>query len=349
MATAGQGLAAQGPPYPPQHQGLGGRPTILPDVPISAVFLALFTLGAVGHMGLFQINMRKRHKKFAFNAATFGFCLTRIVATSLRIAWAYHPTNISLAMAAQIFVYAGVPILFITNLFFIERIVRAQHPRFGWSKPFSIWLPIFVGIQIITIFALITAVVVQFYKPDELSQRWTRGVQLYGATLFGLAAILPIPMALVSWVAKTHPELKEVPTDNFGEKGSILTKTLLLLVTAVPLSLGAWYRATTSYLDPLPSANPTPWYFSKAAFYTFNFTIEILVVLFWLGIRIDRFFIVPDGCKGPYSYGNGTVFAGEYGNEKPALTYDSRRNLNSDSQSRRDQGLFSMLLMLHDT
>lgn len=238
-------------------------------------------------------------------------------------------------MSAQIFVYAGVPILFITNLFFIERIVRAQHPRFGWSKPISIFLPAFVGLQIVTIFALISTVVVQFYMTDELSQRWTRGVQLYGASLFGLAAILPIPMVIVSMIAKTHPDLKEELTDNFGEKGTIRTKILLLLVTAIPLSLGAWYRAITSYLDPIPSSLPSPWYFSKTCFYTFNFTIEILVVLFWLAIRIDKFFIVPDGCKGPYSYGNGTVFAGEYGNEKPNLAFDnSRRNLNSDSHSR---------------
>lgn len=263
--------------------------------------------------------------------------MTRIIATSLRIAWACHPTNISLAMSAQIFVYAGVPILFITNLFFIERIVRAQHPRFGWSKPFSIWLPAFVALQIVTIFALISAVVVQFYKSDPLSQRWTRGVQLYGATLFGVAAVLPLPMVLVSIVAKTHPDLRDKPTDNFGEKGPIGVKIALLVVTAIPLSLGACYRAITSYLDPTPTSQPSPWYFSKTCFYTFNFTIEIVVVLFWLAIRIDRFFIIPDGCRGPYSYGNGTVFAGEYGNEKPNMNGDSRRNLNSDSHSNFDR------------
>lgn len=67
-----QPAGAQGPPYPPQHQGLGEVPTVLPDGPINAVFLALFVFAAVSHMTLFQINMHKRGKKFVFNAAIFG-------------------------------------------------------------------------------------------------------------------------------------------------------------------------------------------------------------------------------------------------------------------------------------
>jgi hypothetical protein len=50
---------------------LGGIPTLLPDVPVCAVFLALFIGAAAGHMGLFQVN-KKRGKKFVLNAATFG-------------------------------------------------------------------------------------------------------------------------------------------------------------------------------------------------------------------------------------------------------------------------------------
>jgi hypothetical protein len=50
---------------------LGGVPTLLPDVPVCAIFLALFIGAAAGHMGLFQAN-KKRGRKFVLNAATFG-------------------------------------------------------------------------------------------------------------------------------------------------------------------------------------------------------------------------------------------------------------------------------------
>ena len=50
---------------------MGETPSILPDIPINAVFLALFIAAAVGHMGLFKVN-QKRGKKFVFNAMIFG-------------------------------------------------------------------------------------------------------------------------------------------------------------------------------------------------------------------------------------------------------------------------------------
>lgn len=65
----------QGPPYPPESQALGEVPSILPDIPINAVFLVLFIGAAIGHMGLFKLNM-KRGKKFVFNAMIFGTATT---------------------------------------------------------------------------------------------------------------------------------------------------------------------------------------------------------------------------------------------------------------------------------
>ncbi|KAK4618167.1 hypothetical protein CLAFUW4_12343 [Fulvia fulva] len=319
MASQGQlppgaTAAINGPPYPPSHQGLGGDPEILPDVPVNAVFLALFVFAAAAHMTLFQINMHKRGKKFVFNAAIFGYCITRILATSLRIGWAYRPRNVSLAMAAQIFVYAGVPILFVTNLFFAQRIVRAQHPNFGWSRLFSIWLPLTIGLMVVTIFGLITVVVLQFYLPDQTTQDWTRDFQLYGAVMFAFFAVLPIPIVVASWIARQVPSVRKSKTDNFG-KGSTTSKIIIVIISAIPLALGAWYRAATSLIAPVGLQEQTPWYFSKACFYIFNFTMEIIVILFWLLIRIDQRFIVPNGADRPMSYAGGFVFAGEYPNK----------------------------------
>ncbi|CAK4030369.1 Hypothetical predicted protein [Lecanosticta acicola] len=330
MSSQADGAAPsnQTPPYAPKYQGLGETPSILPDVPVNAVFLALFASAAVAHMTLFQINMHKRGKKFVFNAAIFGFCVTRIVATTLRIAWAHHPHNIALGMAAQIFVYAGVIVLFIANLFFAQRIVRAQHPRFGWTKPFSILVPLLLGIIVGTIFALIAAVIAQFYVNTTYAQQWTRDVQIYGATFYGFAAFLPIPIILISTIVKYAPAHRDCPVDNFGS-GAMKWKILLVLFTSTLLSFGAWWRAGTELLPPTHIQDPKPWYFSKAAFYAVDFGIEIFVTLFYFFIRIDILFIIPNGAHGPFSYGNGFVFAGESGEEKGygRGRGDSTRNL----------------------
>jgi hypothetical protein len=59
------------PPYRPTVWALGGRSTKSVDLPITAVFLALFIIGAATHMTILQLN-RKRNHKFLFNGALFG-------------------------------------------------------------------------------------------------------------------------------------------------------------------------------------------------------------------------------------------------------------------------------------
>ncbi|CAG8360504.1 unnamed protein product [Penicillium salamii] len=60
-----------GGPYMPKTAGMGLRPTVSLDVPICAVFLALFLTGAVCHMTLFRRNLARGHK-FIPSAMTFG-------------------------------------------------------------------------------------------------------------------------------------------------------------------------------------------------------------------------------------------------------------------------------------
>jgi uncharacterized membrane protein YhhN len=59
------------PPYPPMTWGLGGAPEIGVDIPITAMFLAMFIMGAVAHMTIFQLNRRKG-QKFLMSGLLFG-------------------------------------------------------------------------------------------------------------------------------------------------------------------------------------------------------------------------------------------------------------------------------------
>ena len=242
-------------------------------------------------------------------------------------------------MAAMIFVYAGVILLFIANLFFTQRLVRAQHPHFGWSKPFSIALPALLGIMIATILALIAGVIMEFYSLDHTIGVAVRDIQIYGSTFYAIVAFLPIPVTIISTLARQHPKVKMTQTtDKFGE-GSMTAKIIIILFSACILTTGAAYRAGTTWLPPIPNmlnGAPVdgPWYFSRGSFYAFNFSLELLMVWFWLAVRIDKRFIIPNGAKGPYSYGSGFVFAGEAGNEKPQLgNRDSTRHLTGSQTS----------------
>lgn len=80
-------LAAFGPPYPPSTAFLGEVPSVLPDVPVTAVFLLLFVLAAAAHVLIFKINKKQSHL-FFLSMIIFGrntmAVMQRLVLTRLR-------------------------------------------------------------------------------------------------------------------------------------------------------------------------------------------------------------------------------------------------------------------------
>src|ERR1700685_324481 len=109
-----------GGPYPSTTAGLGGIPAKATDVPVCAVFILLYLSLAVTNGTIFRANLRKHHK-FILSILLTGFCMARVATLVLRISWANRPHNVRLAIAAQIFVNAGVLIIYIVNLILAQR------------------------------------------------------------------------------------------------------------------------------------------------------------------------------------------------------------------------------------
>ncbi|PVI03154.1 hypothetical protein DM02DRAFT_264079 [Periconia macrospinosa] len=285
-----------GPPYAPKTWALGGRPSKAVDIPITAVLLLLFIVGAVTHMTILQLN-RKRGHKFLFNGVIFGFCMARTTTCVLRIASISRPNNIRLAIAAQIFVAAGVILLWIVNLLWSQRILRSTHPQLGWHMGLSLAFKFLYVLIALTLIIVITATVQSFYtlRPDIRSI--DRSLQLYGSTCFAIISFLPIPILILSFALPR----KQQRLEKFGY-GSHRTKCAVLFVGTILLCLGAAFRAGTSWKTPVPQTQPLPSYFHKACFYIFNFVVEIMVVYMYAAMRADLRFWVPNGAKGPGSY-----------------------------------------------
>lgn len=271
----------------PTTAGMGLHPTVTLDVPICSVFLALFLTGAVCHMTLFRRNLAKGHK-FIPSAVTFGFCMSRIVANAIRIAWACHGSNISLAIAAQIFVAAGVLLLFILTLLYAQRMFRAVYPALGWSRPVSWAFKFLYALVAVTIVMVITCVVQSMYTLNTHTLRIDRDIQLYGQTYFAIISFLPIPILVAVLFSPNRKQIEQVGS------GSWVAKVLIVGLVASLLCLGASFRAATSWMPPRPLTNPA-WYHSKACFYVFDFGIDILVVAIFFVARVDQRFWVPDG------------------------------------------------------
>ncbi|KAK4175326.1 hypothetical protein QBC36DRAFT_25807 [Triangularia setosa] len=306
-AASGAGttrIAGNGP-FPPTTAASGGVPGIIPDIPICAIFLALFVAGAATNMTIFQRN-RRRSYKFFFSVLLFGFCMARIVALSMRIVWASRPRDVNVAIASQIFTAAGVLILFITNMIFAQRIIRAYHPFFGWSKGITWLFRGLFGSVVVLLIMVITVTVQSFFTRDPKARAIDRDIQLFCATYLAIFAFLPIPLVTLAAVVPRRTKI-----DKFGE-GHFSTKFALLTFTALLLAAGAIFRAVIAYF-PRPIDNPA-WYHGKAAYYCFNFGIELVVVYTYAISRFDKRFHIPDGSSAPGHYS-----CSDYGPSKSAV------------------------------
>lgn len=249
-------------------------------------------------MTIFQLNRRRGHK-FIFSALLFGFCMARIVTCIMRISSMCKPQNISLAIAASIFVAAGVLLIFIVNLLFAQRLIRATHPNFGWHRAFSLVLKAIYVLIGLTLAMVITTTVQSFYTLRPRTRNIDRDFQLYASTFLAIVSFLPIPIVILGLIIP-----RKTRVEKFGS-GRFRTKVYVLLVASVSVCLGAAFRCGTAWKTPVPRTHPLPAYYSRACFYIFNFVVEIIVVYLYAILRIDLRFHIPDGARGPGSYAAG--------------------------------------------
>lgn len=199
--------------------------------------------------------------------------MARVLTCILRIVWANMPEAASTALAAQvsptlhmhtherenttltyscaqIFVNAGILIVYIINLLFTLRILRALHPSIGWH-PIARMIPkILYALLGCSLVLIIVFIVYGSYTLSESfhhTQLWVlRGVSLY-LLIFTAAPLVIIPLALL---------LPRAPNaEHFGE-GSMVSKAAIVLTTTTFCTMIAGFRAGTSWSPPRPISNP---------------------------------------------------------------------------------------------
>ncbi|KAL9045646.1 MAG: hypothetical protein Q9214_001341 [Letrouitia sp. 1 TL-2023] len=311
-------------PYPPTAAALGGHPTVGTDVPITSVFLFLFVCGAIAHMTIFQLNRRRGHK-FIMSAMMFGFCMARIVTCVMRIVWSCYSTDVSIAIAAAIFVAAGVVLLFVINLIFAQRIIRAAHPHSGWHPFFSYFFHAIYILIVLSLIMLITANIQNFYTLNKNTKRIDRDIILYGQTFYAIISFLPVVLVIGGLVVP-----RKTRVEKFGN-GRFRSKIYILVAASLILCLGACFRVGTNYKDPVPLTQPPPGYLSKACFYIFNFVLEILVIILYVVVRVDLRFHVPDGSSRAGDY-SGTNALGEKEGEQHSSAGRSVSRIQSEEE-----------------
>ncbi|TGJ82486.1 hypothetical protein E0Z10_g6264 [Xylaria hypoxylon] len=291
-------MQQSGPPYASRNAGVGGLPGVIPDIPICAVFLVFYLGSAITNMTILQINLRRQHK-FLISGVLFGFSMSRIITFILRIVWALNQHNVRLAIAANVFVNAGVLAVYVVNLIFAQRILRARQPAIGWHPAISIALKVFYGGIAAALILVIYSVVQGSYTLNLNTLHAVRDIQLAATTYLLVFTTLPIWLLVVAHFLLPKSADEEV----FGH-GSMRTKVLInVLSTCVCITI-AGFKAGTAWETPRPLSNPA-WYHSKPAFYVFSFVLEIFVLALFILSRVDRRFHIPNGSKQPGDYSQG--------------------------------------------
>ncbi|KAI1073689.1 hypothetical protein F5B20DRAFT_566247 [Whalleya microplaca] len=289
-----QAQQQSGPPYASKAAAPGGLPSVIPDIPISAVLIALHVGFAITNMAIFQINKRRGHK-FVISGMMFGFGMARITTLVLRIVWARRQTNVRLAIAANIFVNAGILLIYIINILFAQRILRAKQPTVGWHNGLRItYRAIYIGIGG-SLVMVITAIVLSVYTLNPYTLRACRDVQLTAITYFLVFTTIPLFLVAAAYILPQSTD-----EETFGQRGMRIKVIVILLSTCLCV-LNAGFKAGTIWMPPRPINNPA-WYHSKAAFYVFNFVLEIVILGVLTLSRVDKLFHIPNGSKKPGDY-----------------------------------------------
>lgn len=279
----------QGPPYTPTTATLGGVPTITTDIPIAAVLISIYGSFAITNMTILQLNLRRGHK-FIVSGVMFGFCMARIATLVLRIAWATRQHNARLAIAAQILMNAGVLLIYIVNLLLAQRMLRAKQPHIGWNPVLRAAYKVLYFSIAGALAMVIISIVVTVYTLNQHIRIQCRDIQLAAITYLLVFTTLPVWHFAASFLLPRHKN-----EETFGA-GRMRSKMIVLAISTGLCMTIAGFKAGTAWMPPRPATDPA-WYHSKASFYVFNFTLEILALATLTIARIDKRFHIPNGSK----------------------------------------------------
>ncbi|KZT52817.1 hypothetical protein CALCODRAFT_75869 [Calocera cornea HHB12733] len=273
----------------PRPATLGGIPTTTVDVPICAVFLACYVAMAVTNMTIYRRNLARK-RRFKPNLFMFGFCMSRIVTWSTRIAWAVHPTNQNLAIVSNVFVAAGVILLWIVNRICATRLLAEYHPRMYHELPLSFFVTRLPYILVLCCVPMvITAIVQEFSDPGQRLLSIDGTILKVALAIFLAFAASPILSLFWTYVVPHERSKDEIRAmqRRLGT-GHTLTKVTVIAVATALLVTELSIRAAT-ILQQFPS-NAAPWYYSKATFYVIVPVFELTVLVMFAAVRVDRLF-----------------------------------------------------------
>ncbi|KAK2029745.1 hypothetical protein LX32DRAFT_587985 [Colletotrichum zoysiae] len=283
----------------------GGVPNKSLDLPLTAVFMILFMIGAYVHLTIYRANAKRGHK-FLISDLMAEFCMLRTVTCIFRITWSIAAKR-GVILVALITENGGASLMFAVNIFFAQRLVRSIHPRVGWSTAFGqLTFVLLISVPVFILFSIAMTIVSFFSVGNADRLEVADDLLKFGSSWNMALAIFPV-LVVSGCLCVPGP----VP-EKFGT-GSLRVKVALLYAGALLMITGQSIRIYALFNKELPGTKNAV--YSKAVFYTTGFMFELMVIGLYAMSRVDERFYVRDGSSGPGDY-SGDKQRGQYSVEE---------------------------------
>lgn len=282
-------LTTKQPPYPLDTAQIGGLPSVSVDIAPLAVFLGIYATSAVISVLLFE-SQRRRHLSRTIPVILFLFSGERVLTCVMRITWTFKLASVRLAVASQIFLQAGVLLLYLLNLILAERVWLDRQPGARTRLGLRVVLSMLSALTVSALIMVITSIIVSVYTLNQTSISTCRNIQRAGATYFLILATIPLAMLAMASVSSSPFSNKH--HGGLHKKNSKISVTVISSIFCV---LNAGFKAGVVWAPPRSLFDPA-WYHSRACLYVFVFSTEVLVLALLYATRAElRFPRTKDG------------------------------------------------------
>lgn len=279
----------QPPPYALNEAQIGGLPTVVDDVPPLIAFLIMFSLSALASIWLIE-HHRWHHRKLCTIAVIlFLFSGERVLTCMLRLVWTYRLIHVTIALAAQVFVQAGILLLYLMNLLLVKRIWVEQVPGIKPQYRLKVFLGLLSMCTVSTLIMVIASIIISVYTLDQGIITRCLYIQRAGETYFVLFATIPIPLLLTIQCLSRDRSLQTVDFNTPTIQSYTRRKVVFVYLSTLLCLTNAGFKAGVVWMPVRPLFDPA-WYHSRACLYAFVFGTELCVLLLCFVARVDLVF-----------------------------------------------------------
>lgn len=261
------------PSTPALTSGPGGVPTTTLDFPICIVLIVLYAANATMHMRRF----RQSTQQFILSALTFGFCMSRIVTWSMRSVWAFHQSNKGVIIAANIFLGAGIILLFAVNMQLSFRLYKALHPSAHGNKIKSLMLATQLSLVVLLVLTVVPGVQ-SFLTTNPNTFAIDSTFRKFSIIYLTVYSGLPVFFTL--FVVLTVPREQKSITRH------VYRKAIVIIIASALLALEMGVRTAQTFNKP----GQHPWFMSKEAFYLLIPLPELIVLALYALMDLPHLF-----------------------------------------------------------